>query len=277
MISEWLRALQVARQRSRLVSFAGSGALTIPYNCTPGLLESGITVTTPRWVLLPGLDGTGDLFDPLVRSRGPNSPVTVVRYTTPEMSRYVECNAVARASLGGATSYVLVGESFSGPIAISIAAEAPPGLCGLVLVGSFAVTPRVALKWFSAFTALMPTHDSPEWTTDFLLLGHWATPQMRTDVKKAMARVSPHAVRERLREIARVDVTAELGKVRVPILYLRATQDRLVPRSAAERIRRIAPHTKIRDIEGPHLLLQCAPDECSRAISDFVDDCEPKA
>jgi pimeloyl-[acyl-carrier protein] methyl ester esterase len=230
-------------------------------------------VTTPRWVLLPGLDGTGDLFDSLIRIRAPNSPVTVVRYTTPEMSRYVECNAAARAALGGETPYILVGESFSGPIAISIAADAPPGLCGLVLVGSFAVTPRAALKWFSTLTAFMPTHDAPEWTTDLLLLGRWATPQLRSDVKKAMARVSPRAVRERLREIARVDVTAELRKVQVPILYLRATQDRLVPRSAAERIRRLAPHAKVRDVEGPHLLLQCAPEQCSRAILDFVDDC----
>jgi pimeloyl-ACP methyl ester carboxylesterase len=203
--------------------------------------------------------------------------VTVVRYTTPEMSRYVECNGAARAALGGEMPYVLVGESFSGPIAISIAAEAPSGLCGLVLAGSFVATPRLALKWFSAFTAVMPTHGAPDWTTDFLLLGRWATPQLRTDVKNAMARVSPRAVRERLREIARVDVTAELRKVQVPILYLRATQDRLVPRSAAESIRRIAPHTRIRDIEGPHLLLQCAPEQCSRAISEFVDDCFTKA
>jgi pimeloyl-ACP methyl ester carboxylesterase len=92
-------------------------------------------------------------------------------------------------------------------------------------------------------------------------------------VTHAMAQVSPRAVRQRLSEIARVDVTAELRRVHVPILYLRATHDRLVPWSAAERIRRIAPHTKIQDIEGPHLLLQCSPEHCARAIQNFIAEC----
>jgi pimeloyl-ACP methyl ester carboxylesterase len=52
-----------------------------------------------------------------------------------------------------------------------------------------------------------------------------------------MAQVSPQAVHERLREIARVDVSAELARVRVPILYLQGSHDRLVPASAASKSR----------------------------------------
>jgi len=92
--------------------------------------------TSPRWVLLPGLDGTGDLFDSFVKVCGPDAPIEVVRYTTPEVSRYIECTAVVRRALPVGQPYILVGESFSGPIAISIAAESPPDLLGLVLVAA---------------------------------------------------------------------------------------------------------------------------------------------
>ena len=78
------------------------------------------------------------------------------------------------------------------------------------------------------------------------------------------------AVRERLRQIARVDVSAELQRVNAPILYLQASHDRLVPTSAAEQVVRIAPHTKVVEIEGPHLLLQCVPKHCAEAIREFV-------
>jgi pimeloyl-[acyl-carrier protein] methyl ester esterase len=170
--------------------------------------------------------------------------------------------------------YILVGESFSGPIAVSIAATNPRGLRGLVLVGSFVETPRLALRWLSAFIDVLPTHNGPSWLTEFLLLSRWATPELRQGIADAMAKVSRVAVRARLREIAHVDVSAELSKIPAPILYLRATHDRLVPRSSADRVVSIAPHAKVLEIDAPHMLLQCAPAECAKAILDFTREAD---
>ncbi len=227
-------------------------------------------MSTSRLVLLPGLDGTGDLFEPFRRAVGAASPLTVVRYSSPELIRYVDCLAAARDQLPRAEPYVLVGESFSGPIAVSIAADNPPGLAGLVLVGSFVSSPRRALTWLSGFIDVLPTHNAPAWASDTMLFGRWATADLRARVKEAMSRVSPHAVRERLREIARVDVSAELGRVSVPILYLQASHDRLVPKSAAERVVRIAHHAKVVEVDGPHLLLQCSPKRCAEVLREFI-------
>jgi pimeloyl-ACP methyl ester carboxylesterase len=227
-------------------------------------------MSIPRLILLPGLEGTGDLFEPLERAMGAPASLTVVRYTSPELTRYVECVAYVREQLPRNESYVLVGESFSGPVAVSIAASNPPGLVGLVLVGSFVSSPRRALSWLSGFIDLLPTHNAPAWASDVVLFGRWANPDLRARVKNAMAQVSPQAVQERLREIARVDVSAELARIRVPIVYLQASHDRLVPPSAAKQVARIAPQTKIVEIEGPHLLLQCAPKQCGQTIREFV-------
>jgi len=63
---------------------------------------------------------------------------------------------------------------------------------------------------------------------------------------------------------------AQLQRVRVPGLYLRATQDRLVPRSAARLFARLAPEARVADIEGPHFLLQARAAAAARAIREFV-------
>ena len=231
------------------------------------------TVNAPRLLLLPGLDGTGDLFDPFVDALASDVSSTVLRYTSPPLSSYSDCRAAVLARLPSDGSYLLVGESFSGPIAIAIAAMRPPGLRGLVLVGSFVSSPRRMLRWLRPCIRFLPTHNAPRWMTDFLLLGRSAAPELRKRVGDAMAQITPAVVRARLHEIALTDSSEDLRKIDVPILYLRASRDRLVPRSCADRIARLRPGTRIVDIEAPHLLLQCAPRECAQVIGDFAREC----
>jgi hypothetical protein len=80
-------------------------------------------------VLLPGLDGTGHLFGPVVDALGPNVPTQIARYPLSHASGYATCEAIARGALPTDRPYTLLGESFSGPVA----ATAPPGLRGLLL------------------------------------------------------------------------------------------------------------------------------------------------
>jgi thioesterase domain-containing protein len=82
-------------------------------------------------VLLPGMDGTGDLFDPFREAMGarmPHVPIDVVRYSGTELLGYGELERQVRAQLARLPEgepFVLLGESFSGPLAISIAASPP--------------------------------------------------------------------------------------------------------------------------------------------------------
>jgi pimeloyl-[acyl-carrier protein] methyl ester esterase len=168
---------------------------------------------------------------------------------------------------------VLVGESFSGPVAVSIAAARPPGLRGLVLVGSFVTSPRRVLSWLSGVTPVLPTH-GPGWTRDFLLLGRYATPELRAIVRRAMTGLTPNAVRGRIQQIARVNVVQELSSIDVPILYLRAEEDRLVPKACADGIARLARRVIIAEVRAPHMMLQCAPADCARLIVEFVRECQ---
>ncbi|MGH3626194.1 MAG: hypothetical protein ACRDRL_01935, partial [Sciscionella sp.] len=70
------------------------------------------------------MDGTGDLFAPLIDALGDNIPCSVVRYPDESLD-YAGHEAIARAALPANGPYVILGESFSGPIAVSIAASEP--------------------------------------------------------------------------------------------------------------------------------------------------------
>ena len=97
------------------------------------------------------MDGTGYLFEPFIAALGSEFQIVRVAYPNADALGYSELEAIARAALP-AGPYVLLGESFSGPIAISLAASAPDQLKGLVLCCTFARNPR---PFFSGLRSLV--------------------------------------------------------------------------------------------------------------------------
>jgi pimeloyl-[acyl-carrier protein] methyl ester esterase len=55
-----------------------------------------------------------------------------------------------------------------------------------------------------------------------------------------------------------------------PLLYLRAAQDRVVPRQASELIGKLLPSVKVVELEAPHFMLQAKPVESAVHIQAFA-------
>ena len=170
-------------------------------------------------VILPGMDGTGIELTDFVAALAPEVEAIVVTYPNDRPMDYAGHEAVARTSLPIDRPFVLLGESYSGPIAISIAASAPPGLIGLVLCCSFARNPRPALSWLRRLVPFVPTR-IPAAVPCWFLLGRFSTPRLENAIAQVLAQIDPGAFRARLNSIIDVDVTARLAAVRVPVLYL---------------------------------------------------------
>jgi len=228
---------------------------------------------TPLLVLLPGMDGTGEHFAPVLRALNDRLPYAVVRYPD-EPLEYAEYERIAQAALPRDRPFVLLGESFSGPIALSIAAMKPRGLAGYILCASFASCPRPLLRMLRPLLGLLPLQHTPGAVSAHFLLGRFATPELKRANASALRRVSPRTLRARLRVVADVDVSAKLSEIGVPGLYLRGTEDRLVPRGVCHALLRHAPRIKVVEVVGPHFLLQVNPQAAARAIVDFVESVE---
>jgi pimeloyl-ACP methyl ester carboxylesterase len=222
-------------------------------------------------VLLPGMDGTGDLFGPFVDTVGVRTQV--VRYPTSGALGYEELEHLVTSQLPTDEPYVLLGESFSGPIAISIAARQPPLLRGLILCCSFAKNPRPALSPLRSLVKWLPDRP-PLAPLEWFLAGRFASPQVREALARALAQVSPAALRARMTAVIAVDVVPVLSSISVPILYLRALEDRVVPFSASEIILGKVPSVKRLDLAAPHFLLQTVPKEAGSAVHQFMREVE---
>jgi hypothetical protein len=72
-----------------------------------------------RIMLLPGLDGTGRLFKPFIKAAPPHlSPIPVA--LPPDLLSYGELANRIAATLPN-DRFVLIAESYSGPLALAIA------------------------------------------------------------------------------------------------------------------------------------------------------------
>jgi len=218
-------------------------------------------------VLLPGMDGTGILFDDFITQSPADFRAVVV--TLPRSGSYDELVESAADAIPPDGRFVIVAESFSGPIGIRLALRFADRVAGLVLVNSFAVPPRPRalsmLPW--SFILAVPL---PRFVVRVLLVDEGTSEQFIDRVRTAIARTGADTMTARLRSVLAVNEVGNLARLRCPVLLLRATRDRLVSSRSAEVIARHTRHSKTCDIVGPHLLLQCQPAESWRAIEGFV-------
>jgi len=221
-------------------------------------------------VLLPGMDGTGVFFADFAAAIPPEFKPLVVAYPNDPKLGYPELEALARAALPHGQPFILLGESFSGPIAISIAASNPPGLLGLILCCTFARSPHPLLSFATAAIRPFPAGRVPAFIQHRNLFGRFDSPRLRAQLTEVRSLVSANTLKSRLEAVARIDVSDKLRRVTVPILYLRAKRDRVVSRASADYVKKIRPDAEIADLDAPHLLLQTVPGDALSIIRNFV-------
>lgn len=222
-------------------------------------------------VLLPGMDGTGLLFADFLSALGERFPTRVVRYPTDKPLSYDALRTHVASALPEDAPFVILAESFSGPLAISLAAERPAGLKGLILCCTFSRNPRPALALLGRAASSLPLPFLPIGPLGRLLLGKHGTRALRQAFAATIAQVPSRVMQARLKSVLSVDVTDQLARINVPTLYLQATEDRVVPARAGALICENCPTAKLTRIRAPHFLLQTQPHEAAREISSFLD------
>ncbi len=221
-------------------------------------------------VLLPGLDGTGQLFADFAASFGPEVEVIVATYPTDTSLGYAELESVARSFLPQDQPFFLLAESFSGPVGISIAASSPPGFRGLILCCSFARNPVPGLALLRSLAGAFPVSLLPVRLLGFFLLGRFSSRPLLGALAKSLALVAAPVLRARARAVLAVDVTESLVRIRAPVLYLRASEDRVVSRASSVLVTALAPQTEVVEFTAPHFLLQVLPTPVASKVLAFM-------
>lgn len=224
--------------------------------------------TSVQLLLLPGMDGTGQLFEPLLAALPPTLSARSVSYPAHQALGYEELLPLVEAA-APTGPFVAVGESFSGPLAVMLAARRPPGLCGIVLCASFIQFPlKVPERWRRVVRPWM-FRWQPLWIVSWVLLGRHGFGRLGRMLRAAVRTVSPVALAARAEAVASVDVTAELRGCSVPILYLRATKDMVVRPGCSKLVQSVRPDAEVRVLPGPHLILQVSPSSSANVLHEF--------
>lgn len=224
-----------------------------------------------RIVLLPGLDGTGALFDDFVRAAPATVRCDVVSLPQEPLGYAALVERLEpRLQLGPDT--ILLAESFSGPLAILLAER--QRIAALVLCSTFVTPPRS--RAFAALFSPLFHLPMPAVVARWFFVGRGAPDDLVERVQATVASVPPAVLAARAASVSRVNVVDALARCSGPIVYLRGTKDRLVPEASVDTVVRAAsvPVSVVR-IPGPHLLLQAAPEAAWRAIEDVL--LEPRA
>lgn len=222
-----------------------------------------------RWVLLPGFDGTGMLYAPLLRILPPEVVPVVIPYPAARISSAQELAEIVLSSLPEGQPYVLIAESFSGPIALRVSHVRAPA--ALVLCASFAKCPlpRTVITVLKALSWALARRRPAECLVRRYLIGE-APDDVLALFSSAISTVSPQVLMHRFAVLGEFNEEYSSGMMKFPLLYLQATRDRLVGRRHAEFVQRIYPDTRIERIESPHLILQVQPQAALHAILGFL-------
>ena len=222
-------------------------------------------------ILLPGLDGTGITFGPLLKELPSYIRPTILTYPQDREMGYDELLPMVMGQLPD-SPFMLLGESFGSPLAIMIAANRPTGLRGLILCSAFARNPLwLAPNWLAHLTPpLVCSLYDPYVRFKWWRRGGGPMAAVRL---AALTQRTPWVISKRVRSLLRVNVMRELADCRVPVLYVRGERDKLIHRRNMVEMSECLPSMKKAELDGGHCLLKSRPTVAAAAILEFIDSC----
>lgn len=223
-------------------------------------------------VLLPGLDGTGSLFAPLLSVLPEDLIPVVITYPPDKVLYYEQLFPYIREIMPWGKPYVLLAESFAGPMALKFAAEQHENIDAIVLCSAFfSKIAAPSASWTSFFTKEKWFENAtPDSAIKQLVTGGVCEPALLAAIKSAIKSVRPEVLSHRIRLMFETNVEAALKEINAPILCLSGSQDKLGTAEAMQMLFAIKPNTASVTFDTSHLVLQTKPREAIDAILQFL-------
>ena len=220
-------------------------------------------------VLLPGLDGTGALFKPFIEIL-PNDIETLVISYPPNLKLNYEELVEFVISRLPKEEFILVGESFSGPIAYMLALRKLENIKAVIFVATFLDNPRPFLLRLSRLLPIsyIFSRPIPNFIVKAFFLGMTANKQLISLFKQNIKQVSADVLSFRLQEITKF--TEGHLPCELKAIYIQAMDDKLVPERCAQSFKKVFNNIDIFQIEGSHLILQSQSLACAEIIADEI-------
>lgn len=197
----------------------------------------------------------------------------VVQFPTAGANEYADLLRLVRSALSRTPECILLGWSFSGPLALMAAQAEPDKIRGVILASTFVRPPRpvyAALRWGAVAPAIhliRACRRLPVW------LSRRSNDRLRRDKTETWKRVQSRVLAARIQALLKIDARDLLRGCRQPVLCLAGNDDGIVPRHNVEEIVRWKPSIRVSRIEGKHFAVYTNPEGAAAAVSEFMMEC----
>ena len=222
------------------------------------------------FILLPGLHGNSQLATEFLNLQPDLFEVTALSYPKDGPFTYEALVKELLPFFDHRDNIVLIGESFGGPLSVLLASRIN-SVIALILVGSFLTCP--APRWTKGLSSsMLKVLPMSSIFPRMALAGFSRKHDFDQLLKKVLKEVSVTGFINRVEAIRKVDVREECSLLEIPLLYLQAKDDFIVPSRCGKEVIKVARQATLERITGAHMLLETNPKECWNSINTFIQN-----
>lgn len=221
--------------------------------------------------LLPGIDGTGIFFEPLIHVLPEDIPLSVITYP-PNRILSLEGHARFVGEHLPKEDVIVVAESFSGLVGLELLHARLPAIKGIIFSAAFAEPlHRTLIRGLSLIPGIGSMFKKlPVPVIDHFLFGNFSSKDLAALLERGLPQIDAKCLEHRADIIARGYPRLD-ERFDIPCLYLKAARDRLVPHAAASWFAAHFNQFACVEFDAPHCLLQTIPTECAAEIMRFYN------
>jgi pimeloyl-ACP methyl ester carboxylesterase len=197
-----------------------------------------------------------------------------VTYPNEGNNGYDQLLGIVQVAVADIPEFYVLGSSFSGPLAIMLAAAEPDRVRGIIMSATFLRPPRWKFVPFK-FAVIGPVIWVLRLVGRFSL---WTFKRPDDSYRQAKAetwsKVSAAALAARLRAILDIDVRAIARVCHQPVLSIVFEQDTVVPRTSSDEILQTCPSAKEVMLPGNHFAMFSDPVVFAAKALSFIQEAE---
>lgn len=220
-----------------------------------------------KLVLLPGMDGTGELFEEFLSNF--DGDYIVIPLPRSGSQDHVFLANIIKEQLP-TEDFILLAESFAGGIIPELLTQKNPHMKGVIFVASFLSSPNHFLLSIAKLLPIKSLASAPLSTIfhKFLLLGQGASKELLSKFITVTKSIPDLVLKNRLEVMSqqRLPITTS----DIPSIYIQALSDRLISSKKGREFTKVFINIEYIEIEGPHFILQSQPKESARLVTEAI-------
>lgn len=217
-------------------------------------------------ILLPGVDGSGILFEPFIKIFKSEVPVEVMPLTQDSDQSILNQVSIIENAVGD-EEVILIVESYSGLLAYELAKRNKIQINQIFFFGCFLQPPSLIGK-IGRFLPVRLLNIIPSKVLAHILFNRWSSPELNQLLSQAIQSINFSNIKKRFKTIATVQKPSQV--IDVPCVYVQATMDNLVSAYNLKTFEELCSNLQVEIVEATHMLLQTQPEAMSQLIHKYL-------